>query len=211
MNIGILVAMDSEYELMLNQLGGKPDGTIGPHTVHLRRSGMGKVNAAVGATILLREEHPDCLISTGVAGALDPSLKAMDAVVSQEIVYHDAWFGPGNAFGQIQGFPARFRGDERLLSVAASIGARPGLFCSGDWFVDTAEVHDRIVRDFPEALAVDMESGSLAQTCSILGVPFISLRLISDTASDHAGTWENFWQEVGPASFRLIGEFLQRL
>lgn len=211
MNIGIIVAMDSEYDLMLEALGGIPDGPLGSHTVHLRRSGMGKVNAAVGATLLIGECHPDCIISSGVAGALEPSLKAMDAVVSREIVYHDAWFGEGNSLGQIQGFPARFSGDARLLSVAESLGARPGLFCSGDWFVDTAQVHDRICRDFPEALAVDMESGALAQVCHRFGIPFLSLRLISDTASDHAGTWQNFWQEVGPTSFRRIREFLSNL
>ena len=210
MNIGIIVAMDSEYGLMLEALGGSPDGTLGPHTIHLRRSGMGKVNAAVGATELIRDCAPDCILSTGVAGALDPSLKAMDAVVSREIVYHDAWFGEGNALGQIQGLPARFRGDETLLGIAESLGARAGLFCSGDWFVDTDAVHDRICRDFPGALAVDMESGALAQVCCLRGIPFLSLRLISDTASDHAATYKNFWQEVGPASFRLIREFLQK-
>lgn len=211
MNIGIIVAMDSEYDLMLEALGGQPDGKLGAHTIHLRRSGMGKVNAAIGATLLIGECHPDCIISTGVAGALDASLHGLDAVVSREIVYHDAWFGEGNALGQIQGYPARFAGDPALLAVAESLGARPGLFCSGDWFVDTDEVHDRICRDFPEALAVDMESGSLAQVCHRFGIPFLSLRLISDTAEDHAGTWQNFWQEVGPASFRLIREFLEKV
>ncbi|MDT3365968.1 MAG: 5'-methylthioadenosine/S-adenosylhomocysteine nucleosidase [Bacteroidota bacterium] len=211
MNIGIIVAMDSEYDLMLNALGGTPDGTIGSHTVHLRRSGMGKVNAAVAATVLIRDCHPDCLLSTGVAGALDPSLKGLDAVVSREIVYHDAWYGEGNAYGQIQGFPARFQGDPALLAVAERLGARPGLFCSGDWFVDTDEVHDRILRDFPDGIAVDMESAALAQTCHIHGIPFLSFRLISDTAEDHAGTWERFWQEVGPTSFRLMRDFLLSL
>lgn len=211
MNIGILVAMDGEYDLLLNALEGKPDGHIGSHEVHLRRSGMGKVNAAVAATNLIRDVHPDCILSTGVAGALDAGLKGLDAVVSREIVYHDAWYGEGNAYGQIQGFPARFQGDPALLAVAERLGARPGLFCSGDWFVDTDEVHDRICRDFPDALAVDMESAALAQTCHIHGIPFLSFRLISDTAEDHAGTWESFWKEVGPTSFRLIRDFLQNL
>jgi len=211
MNIGIIVAMDTEYELMLGALGGTPDGRLGAHTVHLRRCGMGKVNAAVGATLLIGECHPDCIISTGVAGALDPSLKGMDAVVSREIVHHDAWYGAGNVYGQIQGFPERFRGDARLLAVAESLGARAGLFCSGDWFVDTDEVHDRICRDFPGALSVDMESAALAQVCYRFDIPFLSLRLISDTAEDHAGTYRNFWQEVGPTSFRLVRKFLSMI
>jgi len=211
MNIGIIVAMESEYALMLNALGGMPDGRLGAHTIHLRRSGMGKVNAAISATLLISEHHPDCILSTGVAGALQPSLKALDAVVSQEIVYHDAWYGPGNVLGQVQEFPARFAGDPALLSVACALGAQPGLFCSGDWFVDTDAVHDRIVRDFPEALAVDMESGALAQTCHRFGIPFISFRLISDTAEDHAGTWESFWKAVGPASFKLVRQFLEKI
>ena len=47
--------------------------------------------------------------------------------------------------------------------------------------------------------------------CYIHGIPFLSFRLISDTAEDHAGTWESFWQQVGPTSFRLIRDFLQNL
>lgn len=211
MNIGIIVAMDSEYALMLEALGGKPDGRLGAHEIHLRKCGMGKVNAAIGATLLIGETHPDCILSTGVAGALDASLRGMDPVVSREIVYHDAWYGAGNALGQIQGYPARFSGDPKLLSAAEKMGIRPGLFCTGDWFVDTAEVHDRICRDFPEALAVDMESGALAQVCHRFGIPFLSLRLISDTAEDHAGTWENFWQEVGPTSFSILRRYLENL
>ena len=211
MNIGIIVAMDSEYALMLHALGGTPDGQLGAHTVHLRRCGMGKVNAAVGATLLIGECHPDCIISTGVAGGMDPILKGMDAVVAREVVYHDAWYGEGNALGQVQDYPARYATDPKLLAHAESLGARAGLFCSGDWFVDTDEVHDRILRDFPEALAVDMESGALAQTCYRFGVPFLSLRLISDTAADHASEYKNFWQEVGPTSFRLMRDFLQSL
>ena len=68
MKIGIIVAMDSEYE-RLSELIGK-SGRIGRNTVILSKSGIGKVNSAVGTYQMIQENHPDFIISTGVAGGL---------------------------------------------------------------------------------------------------------------------------------------------
>ena len=68
MKIGIIVAMESEYAQILGLLGGKPEGRIGNNDIVLRRSGMGKVNAAVGAVSLIGECAPDCIISAACNG-----------------------------------------------------------------------------------------------------------------------------------------------
>lgn len=34
----------------------------------LQHCGMGKVNSTIGATLLIRQYHPDLIISSGVAG-----------------------------------------------------------------------------------------------------------------------------------------------
>ena len=84
------------------------EGTIQNNTVILMKCGIGKVNAAAGTVELIRNFHPDCIISTGVAGGIDSGLKVMDVVAGSQIVYHDVWCGEGNAYGQIQGLPALF-------------------------------------------------------------------------------------------------------
>ena len=209
MKPGIIVAMDKEYERLHETLGD---------SIILQKCGIGKVNAAVQAVEMIRSHKPDCIISTGVAGGLSPALRPLDVVVAREIAYHDVWCGLGGAYGQVLGFPERFRTDERLYRTASALEGETGqrlhggLICSGDWFVSTLEEGERILGHFPDALAVDMESGSLAQVCHIYGIPFLSIRIISDAAGDdHEGDYERFWDTVSERSFRIIRRFVDLL
>ena len=192
-------------------------GEIGPNEAILAESGIGKVNAAIGAVELIREWHPDCIISTGVAGGIDVSLGVMDVVVGAEVIYHDVDCGPGNAPGQVPGLPPSFHGDTRLLECAKSIRAESkiaaGLICSGDQFVSSREQLEAIKARHPAGLAVDMESGALAQACHIYGVPFLSFRILSDTpgAEGHFAQYKDFWGTMADRSFAVTEAFLSSL
>ena len=116
--------------------------------------GIGKVNAAAGAVELIRNFEPDCIISTGVAGGIDSCLKVMDVVASRQIVYHDVWCGEGNAYGQIQGLPTFFDGNETLYDCALSLDTETaihgGLICSGDKFItDRSELGNNTKGNLP--------------------------------------------------------------
>ena len=178
----------------------------------MRHSGMGKVNAALGAQAFINEYPLDCLISSGVAGGLSHELRSLDLVAASQVVYHDVWCGEGNAYGQVQGLPERFDTCAPLLAKAAQAGAKTGLFASGDFFISTSAEAQAILDHFPEAIAVDMESGAIAQTCHIHGVPFLSLRIISDVAGeDHQAEYDNFWKTVADDSFEAVRRFLESL
>ena len=185
MKIGIIIAMDVEYRRMLDVLGGKPQGRIGGNGVVLWQCGIGKVNAAIGTARLVQEHHPDCILSTGLAGGIDNSLGVMDVVVGSQTVYHDVWCGMGNAYGQVQGMPTEFIGDPVMLRAASTLPTDvrivPGLICTGDQFITAREELDRIKAAHPDGLAVDMESAAIAQVCHLYQVPFLSFRIISDT------------------------------
>jgi adenosylhomocysteine nucleosidase len=213
--------MQEEYELVRAVLACREErlangmtfveGTVDGIELVLVQCGIGKVCSTIGAVEMIRGYAPELIINTGVAGGIDPSLGVMDIVVGDEIVYHDVWCGYGNEYGQVQGFPASFRPDAELyraaLSIAPSLGrVHGGMICSGDRFVDSREELERIKTRFPRGLAVDMESASLAQTCHVYGVPFLSYRLISDTpgVEDHAGQFLGFWQEVPRRSFEML-------
>ena len=227
MKIGIIAAMSSEYKQVAQLLENKKEytegiyeyteGTIKNNTIILTKCGIGKVNAAVGAVELIRTFQPDCIISTGVAGGIDKCLKVMDVVASAQIVYHDVWCGEGNAYGQIQGMPTFFEGNKTLFDCAISLDTETpihgGLICSGDKFITDREELDVIKGNFPEGLAVDMESGSIAQVCHIYKVPFISFRIISDTpgAENHWEQYTNFWGEMAERSFGVTKAFLESL
>ena len=228
MKIGIATAMGSEKALIEKLLGNIRSvalkdrtfliGTLGRHEIVLGETGIGKVNAAIGAMELVREFSPDFVMSTGVAGGLDSSLRVMDIVVASEVAYHDVDCGPGNEYGQVQGLPTRFPCDRRLLAHALSLKNEAsrtvaGLVCSGDRFI-SKPAHLAVIKSyFPKALAVDMESGALAQVCYLLGVPFLSFRILSDTpgAPDRFAQYTDFWDTIAHRAMDLLRVFLDTL
>ena len=219
--------MSSEQKQLANQLENPTErkegpftyteGTIKNNTIILMQCGIGKVNAAAGAVEMIRNFAPDCIISTGVAGGIDSCLNVMDVVVSSRIVYHDVWCGEGNAYGKIQGLPLYFTGNETLYQCAISLDTETaihgGLICSGDKFITDRQELETIKANFPEGLAVDMESASIAQVCHLYEVPFISFRIISDTpgAEKHLEQYKNFWGEMADRSFHVTEAFLKAL
>lgn len=217
MKIGLLVAMDSEYRALCNEFGGDSRGVVAGNQLVVSRCGIGKVNAAVGTMRLIETEHPDCVISTGVAGGIDRSLDVMDVVVADETAYHDVWCGEGNEKGQVQGLPARFVSDRRLAEAALKCGVsnvKHGLTCTGDQFITDKEALSRIKADFPDGLAVDMESAAIAQVCFLMQVPFLSIRIVSDTPGatpDHFAQYQDFWKELSERSFRNIHAMLEQM
>lgn len=231
MRIGVLTAMTSEYEQLAVLLEGAEEcshngigylvGRVGTNEIILRQCGIGKVNAALGAAELIRAFSPDAMVSTGVAGGIDCCLGVMDVVVSTTIVYHDVWCGMGCEYGQVQGMPAVFAADEAMWRAALSLMDAPGnatrihagLICTGDQFITDRDELDRIKGNFPQGLAVDMESAAIAQTCHIYGVPFVSFRIISDTpgVDKHIEQYENFWGEMANRSFDVTRRFLMKL
>ena len=224
--------MGSEHEQLAARLEEKQEvcrgrmtfvtGRIGRNEVVLAQSGIGKVNAALGAAALIEHFQPTALISTGVAGGIDRVLQVTDVVASTSLVYHDVWCGDGNAYGQIQGLPLYFEADQRLLAAALQLNAsgtlqshvHGGLICTGDQFISNRQELEVIKGRFPEALAVDMESAALAQTCYLSGVPFISFRIISDTPGAHEENFAqylDFWKTMAVRSFLTPWSYLNEL
>ena len=223
MNIAIIVAMRKELELLLPLLKDKQEtvidgftfyqGAMGRHQVVAMQCGIGKVNAAMGALTIINHFAPNKVINTGVAGGADKSVSVMDIVVGQQVAYHDVWCGPESPWGVVQGLPLYYEGDAELLaSLPKRDDIKAGLICSGDQFVDTIEKVNEIKAKFPLALAVDMESGAIAQVCHVRGVSFLSLRVISDSpGASHNNTqqYNDFWADAPQHTFEIIQQLLQ--
>ena len=189
--------------------------------VLVRKCGIGKVNAALGAQQMINEYHPDCIISSGCAGGNGDDINIQDVVVSSELCYHDVYCGTAidntTQYGQVQGLPARYQADAELLSKASAlncgVAVHQGLIVTGDWFVDTREKMRSIINLFPEAKAVDMESAAIAQTCYVNKVPFISFRVVSDIPlrDTDASQYHNFWDTIARNSFQVTRTFVESL
>lgn len=225
MKIGIIVAMHKELELLLPLLQNSEEsrmggcefhrGKVGRHDVIAMQCGIGKVNAAIGTLTLVNSFLPDFVINSGVAGGADQSISVMDVVAGARVAYHDVWCGPESELGQVQGLPLYFEGAKRLLDLVPDReGIHKGLICSGDQFIDTLGAVSRIKGNFPEALAVDMESGAIAQVCHLNKVPFLALRVISDSpgaSHDNTRQYLDFWNDAPQETFNLVKDIITRL
>ncbi len=226
MKIGIIVAMDKELSLLLPMIDNHElkesmgfyfhIGSIGRHSVVVMECGIGKVNAAISTMSLLNNYSLDLVISTGVAGGADKSVNVMDIVVADNIAYHDVWCGPGTVYGQAAGMPLMFKSESCLskLITADDRNVKHGLLCSGDRFIDNIESVMEIKRHFPTALAVDMESASIAHVCNKLGVPMFCMRVISDSPGaghDNSKQYEDFWSEAPEQTFTIVKQLLDAI
>ena len=192
-------------------------GSVAGKEVVLQKCGIGKVNSAIGAVEMIDCYAPDVVVSSGVAGGADSRMSVGDVVVGTEYCYHDAYCGDECAFGQIMGMPPSFTAPAELVDKAMLSGGtttvHKGLIVSGDWFVNTQNKMRAIIARFPKAVAVDMESCSIAQVCHVYGVPFISFRIISDLPlSDHkASQYYDFWERLAEGSFGVTKRFVETL
>lgn len=225
MKIGIIVAMHKELELLLPLLQNSEEsrmggcefhrGKVGRHDVIAMQCGIGKVNAAMGTLTLVNSFLPDFVINSGVAGGADSTVNVMDVVAGARVSYHDVWCGPESELGQVQGLPLYFEGAQRLLNLVPDReGIHKGLICSGDQFIDTLDAVNRIKGNFPDALAVDMESGAIAQVCYLNKVPFLALRVISDSpgaSHDNTRQYLDFWTDAPQETFNMVKDIITRL
>ena len=227
MTRGIIVAMDKELDqlrlLLDNATVERKNGfdfiigDIGDKHIVLQKCGIGKVNSAVGTVEMIGGYHPDLIVSSGCAGGADTQLSVGDVVVSTGCAYHDAYCGKEVEYGQIMGMPASYASPSELVEKAAAIdcGVRvvPGLIVSGEWFVDSRDKMRGILAHFPSAKAVDMESCSIAQTCHIYGVRFVSFRIISDIPlkDDEAKMYFDFWARLANGSFNVTKHFIESI
>ncbi len=226
--IGIIGAMEEEVEIVRRSLriSGETrrgdyvfiSGTFASLDVVLLQSGIGKVNAAIGTTLMIELFHPRFIINTGSAGGLVPALDIGDVVLATEIGHHDVdTTAFGYAKGQIPRMPPTFPSDRKLLGLAHRVvetehtyKAIEGPIVSGDTFLDHPDEIRELLEEFPRSLAVEMESAAIAQTCHQFDLPFLIIRSISDKAdSSSAGDFTENLHRASENSAKTVLELLK--
>ena len=229
MKVGIIGAMEQEVTLLRDKIENRQTlsiagceiytGTLNGVEVALLKSGIGKVSAALGTTLLLERCRPDVVINTGSAGGLASSLKVGDSVVSDEVRYHDADVTAfGYEPGQMAGCPAAFAADDKLIAAAENgiqqlnLHAVRGLVVSGDAFINGAEPLARIRATFPQAIAVEMEATAIGHVCHQFATPFVVIRAISDVADQQSHlSFDEFLSVAAKQSSLLVETLLGKL
>ena len=222
--IGIIGAMEQEVALLREQLqdcqqmslGGVKfyTGQLNGTSVVLQQCGIGKVNAAIGTTLMIDRFNPQYIINTGSAGGFDPSLEVGDVVISTEVRHHDVDVTAfGYEHGQVPQLPAAFLPSNELVEAAETALSKldgnhqvdKGLIITGDSFMQCAQRVSETRDKFPSSKAVEMEAASIAQVCHQMTVPFLIIRSLSDIAGKESNiSFDQFLETAATHSAQIV-------
>ena len=204
MKLGIIGAMDVEVATLKEKMEAVTvavhagsayyEGRLEGCPAVVVQCGVGKINAAICAQILINLYHVTHIVNTGIAGSLCADLDIGDLVISFDAIHHDFdlrfW---GRPIGQVPGMAVlAYPADEMLVRCAyeAAESVNPGhttvgRVASGDQFVCSKEQKASIVANTC-AICTEMEGAAIAHTAWRNGIPFVVVRAISDKADDSA-------------------------
>lgn len=234
--IGILSAMENEIAALvkeakidrIDEMGGEKYyvGTLKGQNVVITKSGIGKVYAAAGATMLLNRYNISKVIFTGIAGGVADGTNVLDEIIATRLVEHDygllsnegfVWKSGDPGFGDQEG--EYYYSDETLVNLAYEkaievLGAEhvfKGTVATGDQFIASEEYVARLQREY-DAYACEMEGAAVAKICIANGKPFVVLRALSDKADGKAhDSYANFGDVAADNSCKIVLALLDAL
>lgn len=205
--IGCVIALENEAEALLSQMKteriqtvyGKPvyTGTAFGEKILLTVCGVGKVNAAVGCTLLL-ERGADKIFNFGVAGGLHGNTQIAKVYSIDKAVQYDFDITQieGGEIGTLDGETENFL----PVNVINGLDLPVRALGSGDRFNDSPVDHGLLLRLGADIR--DMEGAAIAQVCKCANVPFYSVKAISDVYGA-GSTTEQYTQNLARASLAL--------
>ena len=195
MNIALFYAMPSEIGSLIHD--AQPEETI--HGVPFYRirdnviaccGGVGKVNAAMSAALLIQHYQPDLILNAGVAGCFE-DVPIGTLVLADRFMQHDVdTSAVGDPVGLVStvnrmDFPAAEPERARAAMDRTGYPYRVGSVATGEWFAVRGQRAQWIADTF-HPLVIEMESGAAAQVCYRNQVPFMALKSVSDCLlADH--------------------------
>jgi adenosylhomocysteine nucleosidase len=225
MRLGIISALHEEQEGLVEALEGPSKLIHGMRDYATGKlwgidavcvlSRIGKVAAAMTATMLVEKFGVTHILFTGVAGAGDAGVRVGDIVVAESLLQYDIDASPlfpkyevpltglshflsdVQLSGQVADAAQCFLDQDFMDAIGASERKqfrleRPqvhrGLIASGDQFISARAHIEQLNTSLPGLLAVEMEGAAVAQVCFELGIPFAVVRTISDNANEEAPT-----------------------
>ncbi len=175
------------------------EATLNNQNIILTESGIGKTNAARTTQILIDYYKPEAIFNIGVAGGIAKNLKVGDIIISTSLVQHDFDI---TAFNHPKGYIPNIGNnipiDNNLLNATKTIldtnniSYKEGVIASGDIFCTKESMATKINTQF-NALCVEMEGASIAQTAYLSKTPCLVIRSISDCPdNNNKVTYEEF-------------------
>ena len=228
--LGFICALDVEVEGIKNIMENISERTVAKITytagevfgkkVVCCECGVGKVNAAMSAQIMIDLYRPDVIINSGIAGSLSKNIRIGDLVISDDCVQHDMdgtemgdppgeiWFNDERRI-YLPADKATADSLEKACAVLPDTAVFRGRIASGDTFVAAHERRQRIA-DMFHALACEMEGAAVGQVCYRNEIPFAILRCISDDFNENEFVdFMKFRTVAAEKSIKAITEFIK--
>lgn len=203
MTVAIAYAMPAEAESLIRDSGAEPvESAAGvpiyrlPCGAYAYVGGVGKVNAAMSAQLVIDRLRPDMILNAGVVGCFE-ELPIGTLVLASEFVQHDVdTTAVGDPIGLVSTvnrveFPADGAETVGKCLDALGVGYVTGRVATGDVFLKKGSRADRIRRTF-RPLVCEMEGGAIAQVCLRNGVMFAAIKSVSDHLSSENNAEEYF-------------------
>ena len=227
MKLGIIGAMQMEVDNLKEKLENQKtttvsgvdfvSGTIGEVELIAAVCGVGKVFAAICTEAMILTFHPDKIINIGVAGSLTKDLGILDMAVAKSVCQHDMDTSPiGDPVGLLSGInEILLPTDPEMVEMLCEcikedgINYRKGIIASGDQFIASDEQRD-FIREHFEAIAAEMEGGSIGHVCYVNKIPFAVLRAISDSEGGEMD-YQTFAEKAAEKSVDVVLKFISKL
>ena len=198
-------------------------GTLGGRPVVFAAANVGTVFAGSAATTMINEFKVSAIVFTGVAGGLKQGQKVGDLLIGKDVVnyemdvraFHPPWDPHVYQLGEIPFLKWRFyEADPTMLATALEAPLAHGVeltlgrIATGSIFIDTAakKAMTSTVWEplgFPDAC--EMENAGVAQICKAYGVPYLSLRALSDVVEGDANAdFGAFCQQAADNVFPIV-------
>lgn len=202
--IGAIIAMQSEADILLEQMNVEKMATICGKPVHIGTAfgkqlvlvvcGVGKVNAAIGTQLAISEFKVNKLLNFGVAGGLNSDTKLCEVYQISKAVQFDFDLTQlnGTKMGTLDEYSENYLHLNKL-----NLPFPEKNLGTSDRFNDSKADYELLTKELNADIR-DMEGAAIVQTALCSNCPVYSVKAISDVAGS-GSTTEQFLKNKAKA------------
>ncbi len=192
--IGAVIAMQSEADILLSEMQVSRSLTVSGKQVHVGKAygkdialcvcGVGKVNAALGAQLLISKFDVEKLLNFGVSGSLNASTKLCQVYQISEATQFDFDLAQlnGTKIGTLNEY------EEPYLALnLLNLPFEQRKLGTSDRFNDSIDDFKLLTQELGADIR-DMEGGAIVQAAYAASLPVYSIKAISDVAGSGSTT-----------------------
>lgn len=192
--IGVVIAMQSEADILLDEMQVLRSLTISGKKVHVGKAhgrdialcvcGVGKVNAALGAQLLISKFDAEMLLNFGVSGGLNASTKLCEVYQISAATQFDFDLVQlnGTKIGTLNEYTESY-----LTLNLFNLPFEQRKLGTADRFNDSAADYELLTKELNADIR-DMEGGAIVQAAYAASLPVYSVKAISDVAGSGSTT-----------------------